>query len=203
METQERIMDTAFSLFRQYGTRSITMDDIAERMGISKKTLYAHFMDKDDLVFQAITRFINIVGQECLTDREKSADAIQELFLVMEMLDRRLRNMNPVILLDLQKFHARAYQVFLDYQNNSLTSMIRENLERGIQEGLYRPDLDIRILTQYRVYGCMLSFQPETFPGNSDMTRVQKVLLENYLYGVASAKGFKLIEKYKQLSLNI
>ncbi|WP_212000212.1 TetR/AcrR family transcriptional regulator [Chitinophaga sp. HK235] len=203
METQERIMDTAFSLFRQYGTRSITMDDIAERMGISKKTLYAHFMDKDDLVFQAITRFINIVGQECLTDREKSTDAIQELFLVMEMLDRRLRNMNPVILLDLQKFHARAYQVFLDYQNNSLTSMIRENLERGIQEGLYRPDLDIRILTQYRVYGCMLSFQPETFPGNSDMTRVQKVLLENYLYGVASAKGFKLIEKYKQLSLNI
>ncbi|MGN7821806.1 TetR/AcrR family transcriptional regulator [Chitinophaga sp. 22536] len=203
MEPQERIMDTAFGLFRQYGTRSITMDDIAEKMGISKKTLYAHFMDKDDLVTQAITRFIGIVEKECLTDREKSADAIEELFLVMDMLDRRLRNMNPVVLLDLQKFHAKAYQVFLNYQNKSLTNTIRENMERGINEGLYRPDLDIRTLTQYRVYGCMLSFQPEAFPGNSDMTRVQKVLLENFLYGVASAKGYKLIEKYKQLSQNI
>lgn len=202
METQERIMDTAFGLFRQYGTRSITMDDIAERMGISKKTLYAHFTDKDDMVYQAIDRFINLVNQECINDRERSADAIQELFLVMEMLDRRMRNMNPVILLDLQKFHARAYQVFLNYQNNSLNNMIRENLQRGIQEGLYRPDLDIRTLTQYRVHGCMLSFQPEAFPGNSDMTKVQKVLLENFLYGVASSKGYKLIEKYKQLSQN-
>ncbi|NSL89859.1 TetR/AcrR family transcriptional regulator [Chitinophaga solisilvae] len=202
METQERIMDTAFGLFRQYGTRSITMDDIAERMGISKKTLYAHFTDKDDMVFHTITRFIDLVNEECQADKQKSGDAIQELFLVMEMLDRRMRNMNPVIILDLQKFHAKAYQVFINYQNNYLHNMIRENMERGIREGLYREDLDIRILTQYRVYGCMLCFQPEAFPGNPDMTKVQRVLLENFLYGVASLKGYKLIEKYKQLSQN-
>ncbi|WP_158266900.1 TetR/AcrR family transcriptional regulator [Chitinophaga niastensis] len=202
MEVQERIMDTAFGLFRQYGTRSITMDDIAERMGISKKTLYAHFTDKDDMVCQTITRFIAIVNEECITDRNKSKDAIEELFLVMEMLDRRLRNMNPVIMLDLQKFHSKAYQVFLDYQNNMLATMIRENMERGIKEGLYRPDLDIRILTQYRIHACMLCFQQELFPGTFDMNKVQRVLLENFLYGVASSKGYKLIEKYKQLSQN-
>lgn len=200
MEVQERIMDTAFGLFRQFGTRSITMDDIAERMGISKKTLYAHFTDKDDMVCQTISRFINIVTEESIEDRNRSRDAIEELFLVMEMLDRRLRNMNPVIILDLQKFHAKAYQVFLDYQNNTLTAMIRENLERGISEQLYRPDLDIKILTQYRIHACMICFQPGVFPLAYDMNKVQRVLLENFLYGVASLKGYQLIEEYKQLS---
>ncbi|RFS23887.1 TetR/AcrR family transcriptional regulator [Chitinophaga silvatica] len=202
MEVQERIMDKAFGLFRQFGTRSITMDDIAEKMGISKKTLYAHFTDKDDMVTQTISRFISIITEECWADKEKSKDAIEELFLVMEMLDRRLLNINPVILLDLQKFHAKAWQVFLDYQNNLLATMIRENLERGISEGVYRPDLDIKVLTQYRIHACMITFQPEVFSGSYDMNKVQKVLLENFLYGVASLKGYQLIEAYKQLSQN-
>ncbi|MFY0253405.1 TetR/AcrR family transcriptional regulator [Chitinophaga sp. 30R24] len=202
MEVQERIMDTAFSLFRQFGTRAITMNDIAERMGISKKTLYAHFIDKDDMVLQAISRFIYIINEESIADREKARDAIEELFLVMDMIDRRLRNMNPVILLDLQKFHARAWQVFIDYQNNTLAAMIRENMERGIREGVYRASLDIKILTQYRVHACMMCFQPEVFPGSYDMNKVQKVLLENFLYGVASLKGYQLIEEYKHLSQN-
>jgi AcrR family transcriptional regulator len=202
MEVQERIMDTAFGLFRQFGTRSITMDDIAERMGISKKTLYAHFTDKDDMVCQTIGRFINIVTEDCIEDRKKSKDAIDELFLVMDMLDRRLRNMNPVIILDLQKFHSKAYQLFLDYRNNTLATMIRENMERGISEEVYRTDIDIKILTQYRIHACMICFQPEVFPGASDMNKVQKVLLENFLYGVASVKGYQLIEEYKQLSQN-
>ena len=202
MEVQERIMDKAFGLFRQFGTRSITMDDIAEKMGISKKTLYAHFTDKDDMVTQSIHRFLSIIKEECITDREKSKDAIEELFLVMDMVDRRLLNINPVILLDLQKFHPKGWQLFLDYQNNTLATMIRENLERGISEGVYRPDLDIKILTQYRIHACMICFQPEVFSGSYDMNKVQKVLLENYLYGVASLKGYQLIEAYKQLSQN-
>jgi TetR/AcrR family transcriptional regulator, cholesterol catabolism regulator len=202
MEIQERIMDTAFSLFRQFGTRSITMDDIAERMGISKKTLYAHFTDKDDMVSQTISRFIEVVNEECLADRQKSRDAIEELFLVMDMIDRRLRNMNPVIMLDLHKFHTKAFQVFEEYQNNTLATLIRENMERGISEQLYRPDIDIRILTQYRIHACMICFKPEVFPAGSDMNKVQRVLLENFLYGVASLKGYQLIEEYKQLSQN-
>lgn len=202
MEVQERIMDTAFSLFRQFGTRSITMDDIAERMGISKKTLYAHFTDKDDMVCQTISRFIQVVNEECLADRKKSRDAIEELFLVMDMIDHRLRNMNPVIMLDLQKFHSKAYQVFEEYKSNTLATMIRENMERGISEQVYRPDLDIKILTQYRIHACMICFQPEIFPGGYDMNKVQRVLLENFLYGVASLKGYHLIEEYKQLSQN-
>jgi AcrR family transcriptional regulator len=199
METQERILDTAFGLFRQYGTRSITMDDIATRMGISKKTLYAHFVDKDDMVVHAITRFLEVIQEEERTIRERSANAIEELLEIMNMMDEKLRNMNPVIMLDLQKFHSKAFSVFQEYRNNYLRTVVRENLERGMAEGLYRKDLELNILTQFRIASTMLCFQPEVFPiAGFEMVKVQRVLLEHFLYGVASEEGRRLIETYKQ-----
>jgi len=202
MEVQERILDTAFGLFRQYGTRSITMDDIATRMGISKKTLYAHFVDKDDMVVHAISRFLEVLQEEERVIRERAANAIEELFESMNMMDEKLRNMNPVIMLDLQKFHAKAFLVFQEYRNNSLRTIIRANLERGIAEGLYRKDLEVGVLTQFRIASAMLCFQPEVFPiAGFEMGKVQRVLLEHFLYGVASGEGFRLIEQYKQQQL--
>lgn len=199
MEVQERILDTSFGLFRQFGTRSITMDDIAQKMGVSKKTLYAHFTDKDDLVVHAISRFLQVMEKECVESQQKAGNAIEELFLIMHMLDENLRNMNPVVMLDLQKFHAKAFLVFQDYKNNNLQHTIRENIERGISEGVYRADLDIDILTQYRLSSAMLCFQPEVFPmGKYEMGKVQRVLLEHFLYGVVSKEGYRLIESYKQ-----
>jgi AcrR family transcriptional regulator len=202
MEIQERILDTAFNLFSQFGTRSITMDDIAQKMGVSKKTLYAHFADKDEMVTHAITRYLAMIEKECIGNQHKAGDAIEELFMVMQMLDQQFGNMKPYVLLDLQRYHPDAYQAFLSYRDNSLKITIRLNLERGIKEGLYRPDLDIDILTQFRIASAMLCFQPDVFPpALYDMNKVQRKLLEHFLYGLASAKGLKRIEDYKlQLS---
>lgn len=198
MDIQERILDTAFSLFCQFGTRSITMDDIAQRMGVSKKTLYAHFADKDELVTHAISRYLNELDNGCLENQDKAANAIDELFLVMEMLDKSFRNMNPIILFDLQKFHAKAYQVFQDYKHNNLQKTVRQNLERGVQEGLYRADFDIDIMTQYRMATSMLCFQPDIFPyGKYDLSKVQRILLEHFLYGIVSREGYKRVEENK------
>jgi AcrR family transcriptional regulator len=198
MDIQERILDTAFSLFCQFGTRSITMDDIAQRMGVSKKTLYAHFADKDELVGHAITRYLNNLDQECLENQDKAANAIDELFLVMKMLDQSFRNMNPIILFDLQKFHAKAYQIFQDYKNNNLKKTVRQNLERGVREGLYRADFDLEIMTQYRLATSMLCFQPDIFPfGKYEMSQVQRILLEHFLYGLVSPEGYKRVEQNK------
>lgn len=198
MDIQERILDTAFSLFCQFGTRSITMDDIAQRMGVSKKTLYAHFADKDELVMHAIGRYLQQLDKECIENQEKAANAIDELFLVMKQLDMSFRNMNPIILFDLQKFHTKAYQVFQDYKNNNLQKTVRLNLERGVREGLYRNDFDIEIMTQYRLATSMLCFQPDIFPyGKYDMSKVQCILLEHFLYGLVSPEGYKRVEENK------
>jgi AcrR family transcriptional regulator len=202
MEIQERILDTSFSLFRQFGTRSITMDDIAQKMGVSKKTLYAHFADKDELVVNAISRYLLQMDEESVENQQKGSDAIEELFLVMQTLDECFRYMNPIILFDIQRFHPRAFQVFQDYKNGGLQFTIRQNLERGVKEGLYRPELDLDIMTQYRVATTMLCFQPDAFPtAKYEMGKVQQVLLEHYLYGLVSEEGYKRIGEYRETTI--
>jgi TetR/AcrR family transcriptional regulator, cholesterol catabolism regulator len=201
MEIQERILETSFSLFRQFGTRSITMDDIAQKMGVSKKTLYAHFADKDELVVTAVTRYMADMDHDCHQNEEEATDAIDELFRVMHMLDECFRNMNPIILFDLQRFHPRAYQVFQDYKNGEMQRTIRQNLERGVREGLYRADLDIDIMTEYRIATTMLCFQPDAFPlAKFEMGKVQQLMLEHYLYGLVSEEGYKRIGEHRELT---
>lgn len=174
------------------------MDDIALKMGISKKTLYAHFADKSDLVTNVMSRHLKLMEDQCTESRVSSKDAIEELFMVMKMLEDKLRNMNPVAMMDLQKFHAKAFMLFETHRNVFMLQTIRENLERGMREGLYREDLDLDILSHFRAASAMFCFQPELFPMNGyDMTKVQRVLLEHFLYGVASLKGYKEIEKYR------
>jgi len=202
MEIQERILETSFSLFRQFGTRSITMDDIAQKMGVSKKTLYAHFADKDELVFTAITRYLNEMDHDSSQIEELATDAIDELFRVMHMLDECFRNMNPIILFDLQRFHPKAYQVFQQFKNGEMQRTIRQNLERGVREGLYRADLDIDIMTEYRIATTMLCFQPDAFPVQKyEMGKVQQLLLEHYLYGLVSEEGYRRIGEHRELTL--
>jgi AcrR family transcriptional regulator len=199
MEMQERILDTSFGLFRQYGTRSITMDDIAQKMGASKKTLYAHFADKDELVMHAIARYLTQMDAQSNENQQQAGDAIDEMFRVMQMLDECFRCMNPIVLFDLQRFHPRAFQVFQDYKNGPLQLTIRQNLERGISEGLYRAELDVDVMTQYRVAATMLCFQPDAFPAAKyEMGKVQLLLLEHYLYGVVSEEGYKRIGEYRK-----
>jgi AcrR family transcriptional regulator len=202
MEIQERILNTAFHLFSQFGTRTITMDDIAQKTGVSKKTLYVHFADKDELVTHAISRYLQVVEKDSQAIQLQAADAIDELFLVMQMLDKQFRNMKPFVLLDLQRYHSAAYDAFLTYRDSSLQSTIRQNLQRGIREGLFRPDLDVDILTKYRLSTAMLCFQPDVFaPGLYEMGKVQRILLEHFLYGLVSSEGYERIKKH-QLQLS-
>lgn len=203
MEVPERILDTAFGLFRQYGTRSITMDDIAMKLGISKKTLYAHFTDKNDLVVHAIDRFLNHIRSASAHLPQKADNAIEELFLVMLLMHEQYGEINPVIMSDLQKFHPSAFALFQDHKDGYMNTMVRQNLERGIREGLYRPTLNLTVLPHFRTLAMTLCLEVERFNlQHMDMWEIQKVLVEHFLYGVASLKGYQLIEHYRHTLTN-
>jgi len=109
-----------------------------------------------------------------------------------------LTTMNPAVLFDMQKYHPSAFRKFLDYKNNFLYKMISANLKEGVKEELYREDIDIEILTRFRLYTVMLSFDSEVFPSNKgSLVYIEQQLLEHFLYGIATPKGQKLIQKYK------
>jgi len=203
MEMQERIRQKADELFRRYGIRSVTMDEIAAQLGISKKTIYQFYADKDQLVDAVAMDEIRYSQQCCQRDQLLSANAIEEIFRVMEFVEIMFRNMNPSMLYDLEKYHPSGYKKFLEHKNKFLYDMIKRNLERGIQEELYRPEINVEILTRFRLESMMLALNTEIFPPSKfNMVTLQQEIIEHFLYGVATLKGYKLILKYKQQRIN-
>lgn len=203
MEIQERIRQKADELFRRYGIRSVTMDEIAAQLGMSKKTIYQYYTDKDQLVDAVAVEEIQFSQERCLKDATVSSNAIEEIFRVMEFVEVMFRNMNPSMLHDLEKYHPLGYKKFLEHKNKFLYEMIRKNIERGIKEELYRPEVDVETMSRYRIESMMLLFNSELFPSSKfNLVKIHQEILEHFLYGLATLKGYKLILKYKQQRQN-
>lgn len=199
MDTKERIRVKAEELFMQFGIRSISMDDIATQLGMSKKTIYQFFADKDELVEAVVTSEVGQMQQECLNCNVKATDAIDEIFLMMDMIDKQIRHMNPMLLYDLEKFHVKGFQKFMQHKNKFLLDMIRRNMEWGMRDELYRAELDVDVISRFRLDCITIPFNINLFtPSRYNLADVTQEILEHYVYGLVTPKGYKLIQKYKQ-----
>lgn len=198
-DIQERIRFKAYELFLRYGIRSVSMDDIASQLGMSKKTLYQYFNDKNELVDAALDIEINKGQQDCLVCCEKAKDAIEEILITMGNIAEQFRHMNPTVLFDLEKFHPNAFRKFQKHKNEFLLDVIRKNLERGIKEELFRPEINTEILSKFRLESMMIAFDMDVFPPRKfNLAEVTVITMEHYLFGLATIKGHKLILKYLQ-----
>lgn len=199
LETKQRIQQAAHDLLMQYGIRSVSMDDIAANLGMSKKTIYQYFKDKDELVEAVIDEVLEKNQFSCLEDRDKAANAVHEIFLVMEMMAKMFKTMNPSILFDMHKYHPVAFQKFSKHKNEFLFNMCIQNMERGVKEGLYRPELAVDILCRYRVETMFIPFNPEFQQNvNHSLAKIEEEILVHFLFGLVSLKGYKQIMKYRQ-----
>jgi AcrR family transcriptional regulator len=199
MEPKERIQEKAHELFMQYGIRSVSMDDIANSLGMSKKTLYQNFVDKDELVDGVVDGHIAIMQTECGDCRKEAKDAVHEIFLTMENIIQQLSNMNPMVLNDLAKFHFSSYQRFKEHKDKFLAKVIRENIEWGIREELYRSEIDTDVMSKFRLESMMIPFNISLFPpGKYNLADISGQIIEHFVYGLVTIKGHKLILKYKQ-----
>jgi AcrR family transcriptional regulator len=201
---KERILQKAYELFFRYGVRSVSMDDIAAQLGMSKKTLYQYFTDKEELVDAALSSFLEDNRRQCLSDKQKADNAIHEVLLAFDMMQEMFSNMNPSIVFDLEKYHPAVSKKIQHHKQVFLYQVIKQNLERGIKEELYRPDINVDVIAKFRIESMMLAFNTEVFPNNrTHLVSIQEQILEHFLYGVATAKGYKLIQKYKQQQKNL
>jgi hypothetical protein len=174
------------------------MDDIAAQVGMSKKTLYQHFADKDAIVDDLVEGEVGLMQGETMACINSSANAIEEIFISMEMANKHFTKMNPMVLFDLHKFHFKSFQKFMEHKNTFLIKVIIDNLKRGIAEGLYRADTKIDIMAKYRLQMLMLPFDMEAYPPMQyNLMDVSNAMIENFLYGLATERGYQLIEKYK------
>ena len=199
METQSRILTKTHELFMLYGIRSVSMDEIANHLGISKKTIYQYFKDKDALVEGVINIEIEMHQDEFSKYAAISENAIHEIFLTLDTVEEMLKHMNPSVMFDLQKYHTTAFEKFRTHKNTFFYDIIKANIERGKQEGLFRADIDVDVLTRYRLANMFLMFDFEHFPSNK-FTPIQIIseTTDNFLHGMATQQGLLIIEQYKQ-----
>jgi AcrR family transcriptional regulator len=199
IDTKTRIQEQAKNLFMNYGIRSVSMDDIAVGLGMSKKTIYQWFKDKDELVDAIVEDDIRDIQRDCQVCLEESANAIEEIFLTIDRMIVHMRNMNPTILYDLHKFHFQSFRKFTDHKNRYLKQVVATNLRRGMAEGLYREKINVEILSRYRLESMMMPFNQDIFPATEfNMFDITMALIENFLFGVVSLKGYGLIEQYQE-----
>ena len=198
MEPLAKILSASVELFGQYGFKTITMDDIARRAGISKKTLYQQFANKQEVVNESVVWYKNNMGANCEEAMKGSDNAIEAMVKMLAFFDAMHKRMNPMALFELQRFFPEAYKTFRDMLVDRDVVMIRDNILQGIKEGLYREDLNADLLARYRLETSLLILQPNLLV--SDRNNLMSVALEigeHFLYGIMNPKGEKLYQKYK------
>ncbi|MEN9597850.1 MAG: hypothetical protein RL596_161 [Bacteroidota bacterium] len=199
METEERIVQKAHELFFRYGLKSVTMDDIASSLGVSKKTIYQFYADKDALVEAVVHAETRQDELECARHRKESENAVHEMFMALDMMQEMMATMNPAIIFELQKYHPAAFKKFNDHKNKFLYKVVKENIEKGKKEALYRPEANADILAKFRLESIFIPFNPELFsPAKYNLFQIEAELLAHFLYGITTTKGQKQILKYKK-----
>lgn len=200
IDHKERIKHAAHDLVMKYSIRSVSMDDIAASVGMSKKTLYHYYQDKDELV-KAVVEGV-IAENQCTCDGHVKAakNAVHEVFLAMEMMIEMFQTMNPAIIFEMQKYHPEAYQRFHQHKTKFLLDHMEANIERGIREELYRPDVNPQILAKFRVESMFIPFNPDFQRSLSKYTllQIEEQIITNFLFGLVTLKGYKLAFKYLQ-----
>jgi len=202
-EIREKIIDNAIGLFFQYGVRSVTMDDVAREASMSKKTLYQYFDNKDDLVTATAEKHIAIEHEEFEKMAHESIDAIDEIINVSKCLRQHVFKTNPALLFDLQKYHASAWNKYLDFKNSVIRGHIKRNIEKGIKEGCFRKEIDPDVISTLRVEQVQLVFNPKIFPRDKfDFREVQIQILDHFVHGLLTDQGRNKYLEYSNKELS-
>jgi AcrR family transcriptional regulator len=201
LDVKQYIIAESDKLFCQYGFKSVTMDDIAKQLGMSKKTIYTHFADKNEIVNIVIDQRLNSNKDFIQETIRRSDNAVHEIFLALTNMKEQLSDINPSLFYDLQKYHPQAWLYFKDFREKYLFKTIHDNLKRGIAESYFRKDIKADILTQMRLEQMDLIFSNSSSytNGKYGIAYVMAELTEHFLYGICTLKGHKLINKYKEI----
>lgn len=183
------------------------MDDVASRLSVSKKTLYQHFENKDQLVLEAIRFHMDNEMGHFNRVAEEATDAIDELINITMCMREHVFKINPSLLFDLKKYHSEAWNVFQDFKKSFIVDQIKNNIIRGIEEGFYRPDIDPRVIAILRIETVQLAFDDNIYPSvDFDFSAVQMQILSHFTHGLLSEKGRKAYANHhnseNKISLN-
>ena len=198
-DIKNKILAGASELFMRYGIRSVSMDDVARHLSVSKKTLYQYFADKDEIVTMVAAFMMEHNQKEYESLHVSSRNAIEELVKISFCMKKDFQKMNPTYLFDLKKHHAKAWSLWLTHKQKNIRESIIRNLKQGMEEGFYRPEINHNVLAISRLELIQITFDDQIFPATEyNLVEVNIQLFDHFVYGILTEKGRKVYEKYKQ-----
>jgi AcrR family transcriptional regulator len=183
-------------LYMKYGIKSITMDDVARELGISKKTLYQYVVDKDDLVGKFIDNEIAVRQEEICKCFRIGYNAIEELFEISLFMNRLMRNQNSATEYDLKKYYPIHYYKAQNARREGIFNYILLNLKKGIKEGLYREEMNKEVIARLYLWRSENVHFDELFTVEEfTSTKLFIELLNYHVRGIATEKGISVLER--------
>ena len=200
MEVRDRILIESGILFGKYGIRTMTMDSLAEEMGISKRTIYERFKDKDTLLLEVIKYYKDQTSEEAHRLIEQSDNAIEALFRIIKMTVDQMQRMSPAFFHDFKKYHQKVFKQFAEPGEIRDYSMTRKLLETGIEQEVFRDDLNVDIVNHaihaiFDLFGHNSSMIDAGFNRNDMFDHV----LVPFFRGISTKKGRKLLVDCKTI----
>ena len=200
-QKEQQLLEQVDKLFMRCGIKSLTMNDIAREIGISKKTLYLHCSDKEDLLIKSFAHHFRC--EEDFQNRtvSKNLNAIDEIFEVSKHVSEMLKTIHPSVHYDLRKYYPEAWKIFSEYRKNFMLKCVSDNMEKGKKEGLYRANLNIPIVARIHISRVDIVFDGELFPANQfNFAEVFFEMIRYHIRGIASPKGIEyFMDKIKTI----
>jgi len=193
---KETILKKAGETFLKLGFKSVTMDDIANELGISKKTIYKYFKNKVELVDEAITYMHETMYKEVLTVYNFGHNAIKENFEVNKIFKGFLQNSDDSPIYQLQKYYPKTYDKIMSQEFCMFKDCLSDNIEKGIREGLFRPDIIKDQVTKF-YFSLIMSVHDSnlyTYSKNT-ISKLELNVLEYHTRAIATEKGLKILEE--------
>jgi len=192
----ENILQKVAELYQKFGIKSVTMDDVARELGISKKTLYQHVENKYDLVSKVLE--FTLQDRDCTIQKiiDKKLNAVEELLEVGIHIVKTIKEYNPSTEYDLKKYYPELYKNLYDYRTKKMYDSILMNIQNGKKEGLFREDMDDEIIAKIQMSRFSNMKSDEFF--NPDQVLQPKNILELFIYhirGIANKKGLEVLEQ--------
>ena len=196
MIMKEKIMSKAKEMFLKLGFKSVTMDDIAGEMCISKKTIYKYFCNKEVLVEETTERIHHDVNEKINAMALNNFNAIEENFEIQKMFKEMFKSYDTSPVYQLKKHYPMIYNKIHEKSIEFCNSNFRNNLEKGIREGLYRADLDIKTTVEF-YYTLIFNINENTIY-EKDVHELEIKALEYHTRAIATPKGVTELEKHLQ-----
>ncbi|GAA3645586.1 TetR/AcrR family transcriptional regulator [Flavivirga jejuensis] len=194
---RDKILLGATDLFLNYGFKSVTMDDIANNLGISKKTIYQHFDNKIKLVEACSTCLFDFISQGIDNICSLGKNPIEETFSIKQFVMEHLKDEKSSPQYQLQKYYPNIFNTLKNKQFEIMQTCVIDNLNRGIDLGLYRKSIHVEFISRIYFSLILAIKDKELFP-NKDFT--MPMLMENYLEyhlrGICTPKGLEYLNKF-------